>query len=111
MDCLLVHTDLTYEVHKISQSEATGVLGGPVTLVGALDDLNVFVAALQEPPEGATLHPLCTDPERFEGPVRGSILMVATGGEGEEMSVDVPSVLTWFKTSGLRPRLPSPSLL
>lgn len=106
--CLLVHPDLTYEVHRAAQREATALLGGPVTLVGGIDELRIFVAARKAegdaPDLAAAVHPLCTDSDRFEGPVRGPMLFVCTDDVGDEVDVDVDRLLAWFKGYPLRPR-------
>lgn len=89
MNCLLVQPDGTATRVTARQRDAHAVLGGPVTLAGAVDELGVFAVALRDanalPP-----NPWCTDPARFDLPVRGPVLFVCTEADGEEGSVDEP---------------------
>jgi hypothetical protein len=96
MDCLLAHADGTLEDVRIHQREASEVLGGDVTLVGAVAAAHVFAVGRRDaaalPP-----NPLCTDPSRFDVPVRGPVLFVATDDEGEEMPVDRERLLACLR--------------
>ena len=69
MQCMLIHEDGTWEARRASQREAHEVLGGPVTLVGALDDLGIFAA--RRDAADAPINRACGDPTRFDVPVRG----------------------------------------
>lgn len=87
MRCVLVQPDGTAACVAAAQQEAHAVLGGAVTLVGAVDELGVFAVALRDA-AALPAHAWCTDPARFDLPVRGPVLFVATDEAGEEADVD-----------------------
>lgn len=58
-------------------------------IVGAIPELNVFVAAAVADAGGATQHPLTHTKRFFHRHTFGPLLFVATDDEGEETDVDV----------------------
>lgn len=92
MAIVVVHPDGRVECHPTTpQSDAHKVLGGPVTLVGALAE-GYFVACLAQPPDDAALNapvaPLVA---------RGSVVVVYTSEDGSEGCIraeDVVPLLT-----------------
>lgn len=96
MNCVLAHPDGTCEDVCVAQAEAHKLLGGPVTLVGAVAPAHAFAVALRESAR-LPVNTLCTDPSRFDAPVRGPVLFVATDDAGDEMAVDRPRLLACLR--------------
>ena len=101
--CLRCAPDGTLTEVRTAQGEIASLLGGTVTFVGAMPDLGVFLVArrLEEceeeggyrgeaPPPvnaGVALNPLY-----FHEEARGDVFLIASGGGGEEVDVDVQAV-------------------
>ena len=103
MNCLLAHPDGTLEEITVAQRAARDVLGGDVTLVGAVAAVDVFAVALRDSAH-LPINPLCSDPSRFDTPVRGPVLFVATNDAAEETAVDRARLLACL---GEAPRPPA----
>ena len=88
MQCVRVDPGGPLSKVRLYQRDAHAHLGGSLTMVGAIDDLHVFVVALREPPAQAALNTACRDERYFDVPVHGPVLFVATNQEGEEIDVD-----------------------
>lgn len=92
MNCVVVHADGSTEQMVLCQSQASEYLGGAVTFVGAVDEVRCFAVGLRDSAQ-LPLNTACTDPKRFDVPVRGSVLFVATDDSGEETHVDAERLL------------------
>lgn len=97
MQCLLVHPDGRRERVVWDHREVAQRLGGAITFVGAVDHLWVVAVALQEPPPGLEVHAMSSESWIHEAEVRGPILFAGSDAEGEEMDVDVDSLVVWFE--------------
>ena len=77
--------------------------GGPITFVGAIDDLRIV--AVGKKMGGATNlpppNPWCKDPSFFEEDVRGDVILAYSGEEGERGDVDVDALDEWFLQQSL----------
>ena len=90
--CLVAHTDGRLEEVFTTQANATHILGGSVSLVGAFDEIRVFAVARKDA-DALAPNCLCIHKDRFHDlPLRGPVLFVATGDEGEEIDVDVEAL-------------------
>ena len=87
-DCVLLQPDGTASVVHTSQWRASELLGGDVTFVGAISDLNAFAVSKRTQSLETPLNRLCCNPDRFDTPVFGTVLFVGTGPRGGECSVD-----------------------
>ena len=90
----LVHADGRFEETVATQAQAARVLGDEtgVALVGAIDELRAFAVARRERAH-LPLNVLCVDEFRFhETPIRGPVLFVGTGDDGEEIDVDAEAL-------------------
>jgi hypothetical protein len=88
MRLLLAREDGSYDEVDSTQREAHEVLGGPVQIVGAIDELNVVAAGLRDN-DDLHANPFCGDKDRFEDDVRGPVLFVASDAQGDEIDVNV----------------------
>ena len=90
--CVLVHTDGTRECVKWPQTSVAAHLGGAVTFVGAMNDLQVFLVGVADSTEDvnalARTHPWLF----LERDVRGPVVFIASDPDGDEMDVDVPAL-------------------
>ena len=75
-----------------SQSSAHTLLGNEVTIVGAIPELNVIVAAAAASSEDEPIHPISVHTKYFHQIVRGPLLFVATDDDGDETDVDVQAL-------------------
>ena len=91
---LLVHADGRFETVATTQANAAHILQDDtgVSLVGAIDELRVFAVARRERAH-LPCNTLCVNESRFhETPIRGPVLFVGTGEEGEEIDVDTDAL-------------------
>ena len=92
MSVVLVHVDGSYETRDASQRVVANLLGGDITIVGAVPLLNVFAVSLKE--TTAPENKLSTAfPEFFHEIARGTIAFIATDDDGDETTVDVKQLL------------------
>ena len=96
MQCVLVHADGAVEDVHLWQRDASARLGGAVTFVGAVTEARAFAVGLRDAAH-LPVNVACTDPARFEAPVRGSVLFVGTDDEGEEVPVERKVLLECLK--------------
>ena len=87
MQCVLVHATGAVEVLCLHQRDVSARLGGAVTFVGAVTEAQAFAVGLRDAAH-LPVNVACTDPARFDTPVRGPVLFVGTDDEGEETSVE-----------------------
>ena len=92
MLCLLLHPDGTDDTVVLNhESECKDVLGGlSLTFVGAIDECSVVALALEGCVSDVNVH--CTDPDFFDVPVRGGVLIVGSAADGGRLDVDVERV-------------------
>jgi len=92
MSVVLVHADKTYETRHEPQCKVADLLGGNITIVGAVPLLNVFAVALNgtTAPENSLS---TTFPDFFHEITRGTIAFIATDDDGDETTVDVEALL------------------
>ena len=92
---MLVSEDGASSIVHVAQRDARRVLEDEgVTLVGAIDELNVFAVAKQNRSH-LSVNVVCSDAARFHDlPLRGPILFVATDDRGEEVDVDIVKLKT-----------------
>lgn len=91
---MIVHADGRFEEVVATQAQAATILEDAtgVTLVGAIDELRVFAVARRQRAH-LPCNALCLNEARFhETPLRGPVLFVGTGDEGEEIDVDVEAL-------------------
>lgn len=63
-------------------------MGGPITFVGAIPDLQVFALARRSNEE-EDLNPFCENPQIYMQTVKGCVLFVATDESGDPIDVNV----------------------
>ena len=75
------------------QEDVSDILGGPITLVGAIPELDVVIASLRA--AGTDVHPLVAkQPSFFHEDAHGTLAFVATDAEGEESTIDLDKLMT-----------------
>ena len=68
-------------------------MGGPITFVGGIDDLHVFIVGLVEPRSPEDLEEWSVDERIFmKGTMKGPVLCVATNDNGDPIDVDVEAL-------------------
>lgn len=88
----LLTVDGKHEVVDWAHEEVSAMMGGTITFVGAIDDLQVFVLALTYS-DKLYVNPFCTDCDVFMHlPVRGPVIFIATDKDGDPIDVDVEAV-------------------
>lgn len=95
MSVVLVHVDGTYETRNEPQRMVANLLGGDITIVGAVPHLNVFAVSVK----GAVApeNKLSTAfPDFFHEIACGTIAFIATDDDGDETTVDVIALLQTF---------------
>ena len=91
--CVLLHTDGKHEVVAWGHEGVHLHMGGPVTFVGGIPELQVFAVALRTPPDGTVVNTYCNDATVFmDLPIRGSVLFVSTDDDGEPIDVRVDAL-------------------
>ena len=93
MCVVLVHVDGTYETRCEPQRNVADLLGGDITIVGAVPSLNVFAVALRSESVAPANSLSTAFPEFFHEVAHGTIAFVATDSEGDETTVDVGALL------------------
>lgn len=68
--------------------EAASHMGGPITFVGAIPDLQIFALA-RRCNEEEDLNPFCKNPQIYMQAVKGCVLFVATDELGDPIDVNV----------------------
>ena len=100
--CIVVHPDGRMETVMWEQRAVARHLGGSVTFVGGIEELQiVFVALAFTPPSEEPINPFFVDHrERFfpcTPPMHGSMVMIASDDDGEPIDVDVERVHGLFQ--------------
>lgn len=94
MNCVWIDVDGTVRDVQTCQTQAHILFEkAPLTMVGAVHEIWVFAVAranASDLPE----NPACTNPARFDLPVHGPVLFVATDANGDQMNVDREALLT-----------------
>jgi len=100
----LPHTGGERETLFWDQEDLHTLLGGPVTFVGAIDDLRLVAVGKKmvgnestSSPPPPPPNPWCTDPSFFETPVRGDVVLAYSGEEGERGDIDINALDRWFR--------------
>jgi hypothetical protein len=97
---LLLYPDGKNEVVDWPHEKVALKMGGPITFVGAINELHVFVVALADS-TGCETNMHCKCPNIFmELPVNGPVLFVATDDDGEPMCVNAEEVKKKFLLIG-----------
>lgn len=94
--CLRVNPRLECTTVRMPQSSISAALGGPISFVGALPQVNAFIVARREADVGGT--------EWLSGPfhtpgVRGDVIVFASGEAGEEEDLDVNEAVALLRAS------------
>lgn len=96
MSVYVLTCDLNNVVHAHEgkgQEDVSDILGGPITLVGAIPELDVVIASLRA--AGTDVHPLVAkQPSFFHEDAHGTLAFVATDAEGEESTIDLDKLMT-----------------
>jgi len=73
-------------------------LGGSITFVGGLNDLNIVIVGLADLDETTDINPLqkSTSDLFMDEPVRGDIVFCGSDEDGEEMDVDIAALMAWL---------------
>lgn len=104
MECVFAEASGQVRDVTICQTKAHTLFdGASLSMVGAVDEVGVFAVGLRDAAHLPS-NPLCTDPARFDVPVRGPVLFVATDREGEQMRVDKAALLRLIGRTPPSPR-------
>ena len=92
--CLVLPLDQSPRSVRLDQRELSQYLGGPITFVGALHDLDAVVIATTTATEP---HPLSLPTSAcrhvfFDTPAHGTLLVVASDEDGQAVDLDVAKV-------------------
>ena len=82
--CLRVSPGFRFEECDIDQKKVGDVLGGPITFVGVIPEIDAVICGLEEGTGEEWQSSLL-----FSGEVRGDVMLVATNSEGDEIDLDV----------------------
>ena len=85
--CVFCDCQMRYRSADVPQSSVASILGGAITFVGHLDEVDAFIVARQDLHDATSPWP--ATPLFEDGPVHGDIAIIAVGDEGEEIDVDV----------------------
>jgi len=105
--CIVVHADGRMETVVWEQRAVAQHLGGSVTFVGGIEDLQVvFVALAFAPPSDAPINPFFANHRALffpcTPPMRGCMVMIASDDDGEPIDVDVEKVHALFQSPQTR---------
>lgn len=90
---LLWSADGSRQPVRCAHRDAHALLGGPLTIVGAVPEVDAVIVARREPDDAAPPHPFFRGQRDGGQDVRGDVLVVASDAEGAEMDLDLGACL------------------
>ena len=90
---LLWSADGSRQPVRCAQRDAHALLGGPLTIVGAVPEVDAVIVARREPDDAAPPHPFFRGQRDGGQDVRGDVLVVASDADGAEMDLDLGACL------------------
>ena len=91
--CLLVTPDMQFTEYDIPQKETATVMGGRITFVGAIPELNAYLCALCQSEHLKEWKHL----PFMEENVRGDVFVIASDEEGGEIDLDINKAKQYFE--------------
>lgn len=84
----------------VDQDRLHVLLGGAITLCGAIPHLDAVAVCLEVPPAGASRNALIQGRDGFESAISGTVVLVGSDADGLPCDIDADAVVAHLKEAG-----------